>query len=323
MADQKGKSLRKVDEVRVTILVDGSFDVLTPSTEVAKRFPLTPDLFDRPWPVAEGGFSALVSASEGEERYSVLLDTGITPTGMMHNMDVLGISPQGIEAVVISHSHGDHVRGLPALIKRIKGSALKVVVHPDALLERKVILPNGTEVRLPPPETDEWRGENVEIVECTGPSMLANEMVLVSGQVARTTEFERGFSIHYAKREDVWEPDPLILDDQCVIANVRGKGLVVVTGCGHAGIINTVRYAQALTGEPTVHAVIGGFHLTGGVFEEIIPETVAALKQINPRYVFPAHCTGGSAQQQIANAMPDEFIQNQVGTTLVFQGSAV
>lgn len=317
MAEQRGNTLRQVDEVQVTIVVDGSFDVLTPSTNAAKRFPLTNDLFERKWPLAEGGFAALISPREAEESHEVLLDTGITPHGLLHNMDVLGITPEDIEAVIISHSHGDHVGGLPTLIERLEGHKLKVVVHPDAFIERKVVLGDGSEVRLPPPDKGAWLRDNVKIIESAEPSMLANDTVLVSGQIARTTEFEKGFALHHAKRDQKWEPDPLILDDQCAVVHVRNKGLVVITGCGHSGIINTLRYAQRLTGEYAIHAVIGGFHLTGGVFEDIIPETVAALKELNPRYVFPAHCSGWSAQHQIAAAMPEAFIQNQVGTTLI------
>ena len=147
--------------------------------------------------------------------------------------------------------------------------------------------------------------------------MLVDEMILVSGEVARTTAFEKGFSIHFAQRGDSWEPDPLIMDDQCAIINVRDEGLVIITGCGHSGIINTIHNAQAITGIQKVYAVIGGFHLTGPLFEPIIPATIAALKKIEPRYVMPGHCTGWSATHQIARAMPEAFIPNSVGTTLL------
>jgi 7,8-dihydropterin-6-yl-methyl-4-(beta-D-ribofuranosyl)aminobenzene 5'-phosphate synthase len=141
-------------------------------------------------------------------------------------------------------------------------------------------------------------------------------MVLVSGEVARTTEFEKGFAIHWAKRDGAWVPDPLIIDDQCAILNIRGKGLVIVTGCGHAGIVNIIRHARRLTGVETVYTVIGGFHLSGRLFEPIIAPTVAALQAIGARYLLPAHCTGWSATHQIARTMPDAFIPNAVGTML-------
>src|SRR5262249_59510764 len=119
--------------------------------------------------------------------------------------------------------------------------------------------------------------EGVELIEERSPSMLLDGRVLVSGQVERTSGFETGFPIHYARSDGGWDPDPMIWDDQNVIVNVRGKGLVVVSGCSHAGAVNVVRNAQAITGVHRVAAFIGGFHLTGGVFEPIIGPTVDAF----------------------------------------------
>jgi 7,8-dihydropterin-6-yl-methyl-4-(beta-D-ribofuranosyl)aminobenzene 5'-phosphate synthase len=159
--------------------------------------------------------------------------------------------------------------------------------------------------------------EHIQVIEEVGPSMLVEGMILISGEVARTTTFERGFPIHYARREQGWEPDPLIHDDQCAIIHVQDKGLVVVTGCGHAGIVNILRNAQALTGVQEIYAVIGGFHLNGPLFEPIIPATIAALQQINPHCLVPGHCTGWVATHQLAHAMPDAFIATSVGTSFL------
>ncbi|MEK6777988.1 MAG: MBL fold metallo-hydrolase [bacterium] len=308
----------EVDQVKITTVMDNNIDVLMAGTEVARRFPLGPHPFERTQPMAEHGFSALLNVRQGEKQGTVLFDTGVSRTGILYNMDVLGLNAADIQAIVLSHGHADHAMGLPALIDRLGTRHLPLVLHPDAFLERKLVLPNGSEVNIPPPRKADFRSENIEIIEKVGPSMLVDGMVLVSGEVARTTDFEKGFPLHYAKRHDVWEPDPLIMDDQCVIVNVRSKGLVVVTGCGHSGIINIIRHAQAITGIEKVYAVIGGFHLTGGLFEPIIPATVAALQKIGPRYLVPGHCTGWSAVHQIARAMPDAFIANSVGTTYVF-----
>ena len=109
-----------------------------------------------------------------------------------------------------------------------------------------------------------------------------------------------------------------MLDDQAIVVNVRGKGLVVVSGCGHAGIVNILRYARKLTGVDRLHAVIGGFHLSGPQFEPIIPATIAAIQGYAPRWVVPVHCTGWRAVHALAVAMPDEFIQNSVGSTYAF-----
>jgi 7,8-dihydropterin-6-yl-methyl-4-(beta-D-ribofuranosyl)aminobenzene 5'-phosphate synthase len=106
-----------------------------------------------------------------------------------------------------------------------------------------------------------------------------------------------------------------VLDDQSVAVNVRGRGLVILSGCGHAGIVNSVRAVQAVTGVERVHAVIGGFHLQD---PRVMAPTVAALEAMGPCYVVPTHCTGWAAIHEIARVMPDAFIANSVGTTLVF-----
>jgi len=308
----------EVDEVKVSIIVDNSFDMLMASSDVAHRFPLGPHAFENPLPVAEHGFSALIRVENGTSHGTVLFDTGITKTGVLHNIDVMEINISDIEAIVLSHGHADHANGLVGILSRYGAQKLPLVLHPDAYLERKIVVPSGSEICLPAPKISDLRKEDVEVIEDTHPSMLVHDMVLVSGEINRTTDFEKGFPTHYAEHGDSWEPDPLIMDDQCAIMNLRNKGLVIVTGCGHSGIINVIRNAQSLTGVTQIHAVIGGFHLTGGLFEAIIPDTIDALKKIDPNYVMPGHCTGWSAIHQIARAMPEKFIPSSVGTTLTF-----
>jgi 7,8-dihydropterin-6-yl-methyl-4-(beta-D-ribofuranosyl)aminobenzene 5'-phosphate synthase len=309
-------SLPAVDAVQIRLIMDNAVDMLMPSTEVARRHALGPNPFEHPQPMAEHGFSALIEVRDGEKRGTVLFDTGVSRAGILHNMDVMEIAAQDIQAIVLSHGHADHAMGLPGLIHRLGTRNLPLVLHPDAYLERRLMLPNGDTVNLPPPRKSDLLRENIEIIEEVGPSMLVDNMVLVSGEVARSTPFETGFPVHQAKRHDHWEPDPMIMDDQCAIVNVRDKGLVILTGCGHSGIVNIIRNARALTGIDAIHAVIGGFHLSGALFEARIPATVAALREIAPHYVMPGHCTGWAATHQVARAMPDAFIANSVGTTL-------
>ncbi len=144
--------------------------------------------------------------------------------------------------------------------------------------------------------------------------------MLITGEVDRTSDFETGFPFHQAQRAGRWEPDPLILDDQAVVINVVGKGLVVLTGCGHAGVVNIVRYARRLTGVDRVYAVLGGFHLTGPLFEPRIDATCQALRDLAPEVLVPAHCTGRRATQALAARLPEAFIQNSVGTTFELAG---
>jgi 7,8-dihydropterin-6-yl-methyl-4-(beta-D-ribofuranosyl)aminobenzene 5'-phosphate synthase len=307
--------LQEADAARITIVTDNSIDVLLEGNDVTKRLPLTPDVFERPLPVAEHGFSVLIEVRRGERQGKILFDTGVSRRGFLYNLDALEIDPADVAAVVLSHGHPDHAMGLPGLIERLGRRGLPLILHPEAYLERKVVLPDGSEINLPPPRRADLRREQVEIIEDVGPSLLVDGALLISGEVARTTAFEKGFPIHWARRDGVWEPDPLIKDDQCAIVNLRGKGLVVVTGCGHAAIVNIIRNAQAITGVARIYAVIGGFHLSGKLFAPIVPDTVAALQEFAPRYVAPGHCTGWYATQQIAQAMPEAYIPNSVGTT--------
>ncbi len=314
---QAALPLAVVDEVTITTIVDNSVDILLASNDVVRRHPLGQHAFEHPQPIAEHGFSTLITVTRGAKRSVILFDTGLNPRTFLYNLDALEINAADIQAIVLSHGHADHVMGFSGLVQRLGSRSLPLVLHPDAYLERKVIFPNGDETFLPAPKKADLQRENIQVLEHVQPSMLIEDIVLVSGEVPRQTTFEQGFPIHYAQRGQDWQPDPFIRDDQCAIMHVREKGLVIVTGCGHSGIVNVIRNAQALTGVQTVYAVLGGFHLSGPLFEPIIPQTVAALQEIHPRYLVPTHCTGWRATHALAHAMSEAFIANSVGTRVI------
>ncbi len=116
-------------------------------------------------------------------------------------------------------------------------------------------------------------------------------------------------------RGSAWEPDPLILDDQALIIEVAGKGLAILTGCGHAGVVNICRYARRLTGVDRTFALIGGFHLNGQLFEPFIETTREPPAELAPEVIVPSHWTGWKATHALGARVPDAFIQNSVGTT--------
>ncbi len=316
-------SLRTVDKLEITILMDNSIDVFLPDTKEVRRSRLPSDL---PWGerkalVAEHGYSALVTVHAAGRSATLLFDAGVSTDGLIHNMDVMEVRPRDLHSIVLSHGHVDHTQGLMGMIKRVGKQRMPILLHPDAFLNRKVIFPDKSELHTPAPNRRLLEQENVEFIEERGPSYLVEGMVLVTGQIHRTTDFEKGFPIHYSEINGTWQSDPLIHDDQALVVNVRDKGLVVLTGCGHAGAINSIRYAQQLSGTDTVYALLGGLHLTGAIFEPIITRTVQELKAIGPRLIMPGHCTGWKATHEFAREFPDEFIQPSVGTRLVIESN--
>ena len=159
---------------------------------------------------------------------------------------------------------------------------------------------------------------NAQLIYTKEPQLFADNMLLVTGEIPRTANFEKGFLYHKSLEGGLWKPDPLVLDDRAIALKVKGRGLVIISGCAHAGIINTVRYAQEMTGCGDVYAVLGGFHLAGKENEDRIVQTVKELKRINPKRIVPSHCTGWRGKHAIARAFPDAFIECSVGNKYSF-----
>jgi 7,8-dihydropterin-6-yl-methyl-4-(beta-D-ribofuranosyl)aminobenzene 5'-phosphate synthase len=321
-------ALEPIDALTVTSLVDNVTDSLLPDQGPAKR----PSRTDAPRTAArfvlgghtddalraEHGFAALVTVEKAGREIRVLFDAGRTPDGLVENMRRIGLSPGDIEIIVLSHGHHDHVTGMDGLVRRLGSAGMPVLIHPEFWTRRRLAFPGRDPVELPTTSRGALRGAGFEIVERRHPSFLLDGSLLVTGEVDRTTEFERGFPGHEAHRNGGWEPDPLILDDQALVASVRGQGLVVLTGCGHSGIVNILRYVRRLTGDDRIHAVLGGFHLSGKAFEPIIGQTCDALGEFSPDFLVPAHCTGWRATHALAARFPEAFIQNSVGTRYEF-----
>jgi 7,8-dihydropterin-6-yl-methyl-4-(beta-D-ribofuranosyl)aminobenzene 5'-phosphate synthase len=317
--------LEPVDSLTVTTLVDNVFDVFMPDQGPAHRLsPATvsgtlpcatmvdgaaPDQ-----PVAEHGLSLLLTVTRGQRTHHLLYDTGVSPDGMIGNMDRLQVDPKDVEAIVCSHGHFDHTVGLDGLIRRLGTTNMPVLLHPDFWNRRRVRIPGREPREIPTTSKAALQGAGFSIVEERQPSFLFDNSVLVTGEVDRTTGYEPGFPVQDAWRNDHWEPDPLVLDDQAMIINVRDHGLVVFTGCGHAGIVNIARYALALTGETKVYGLFGGFHLNGPIFEPLIDRVCDDLAAMQPSLVVPAHCTGWRAQQAMARVFGDAYVPDCVGT---------
>lgn len=317
--------LEPVDEVTVTTLVDNVYDALLTSDERVARAPFrvgtasAPQFEDGRTNVglmAEHGFSALVTVRRGATTSTLLFDAGLSPSAMTTNAERLGVDLAAPMGIVLSHGHFDHAGGLVGLAGRRGRTALPMVVHPAAWTRRRLAVPGADPELLPTLSPRALEAEGFALVERRQPSLLVDGCVLITGEVDRTTDFERGMpAAHQAWDGERWQHDARVADDQALVVDVRGRGLVVLTGCGHAGVVNIVRHAQRLTGVPTLHALLGGLHLSGPAFAPVVGPTVAALRALRPHLLVPGHCTGWSAQQALAAALPDAFVPGSSGSS--------
>lgn len=317
--------LEPVDDIRVTTLVDNVYDALLTSDDRTHRTPfragtaIAPQFEDGTTTIglrAEHGFSALVTVRRGQATHTLLFDAGLSPDAMVVNADRLGVDLDQVKAIVLSHGHFDHAGGLIGLAERRGRSRLPMVLHPGAWTRRRLAVPGAEPELLPTLSRRALESEGFELLERRHPSLLLDGCVLVTGEIDRTTEFERGMPpAHQAWDGADWKPDRTVIDDQALVVRLRGRGLVILTGCGHAGVVNILRHAQRLTGVSELHALIGGFHLSGTAFEPIIRPTVDALSAARPRLIVPGHCTGWRAQQALAGTFPDAYVPASSGSS--------
>ena len=299
--------LQEADRVEITTIIDNYTDVLLGSTEVAKR----PHIISQA-PLAEHALSLLIKVFRGLEEHTILFDAGWSSIGVPFNLKLFGIDINKVEAIVLSHGHMDHFGALTEILK-VKKNVL-LVLHPDVFTApRGLRLSDGKMEKFPALDEQALITTGADLVKTKTPYLLASGLVASTGEIERVTDFEKGMPDACLERNGKIEHDPII-DDQGVVIHVRGKGLVVVSGCAHAGIINTVYHAQNITKMDKVYAILGGFHLGGPLFEPIIARTIKELKKIDPEIIVPMHCTGWKAINEIAKEMPRQFLLNSVGT---------
>jgi 7,8-dihydropterin-6-yl-methyl-4-(beta-D-ribofuranosyl)aminobenzene 5'-phosphate synthase len=305
--------LRPVDRVEITILVDNYIDIFfAQSSEIDRR----PVFNIEDSCIAEHGLSCIIKVFAGSEEHVILMDAGLSSRSLLHNSKALNIDLEMVESFVLSHGHFDHIGGINEFLIHVDG--IELILHPDAFLKRRLNNPDVDPIDLPQLNEESLKSIGAEVVKSQEPMLISSDLMLVTGEVERITSFEKGFPWAEAEINGVWEADP-INDDQAIVINLNDKGLIVISGCAHAGIINTIKYAEKITQNNKVHAVLGGFHLTGPLFEPIIQNTIDEMKKIDPEYVVPMHCTGWEAINQFKEQMPNRVILNTVGTTYVFE----
>jgi 7,8-dihydropterin-6-yl-methyl-4-(beta-D-ribofuranosyl)aminobenzene 5'-phosphate synthase len=312
---------KEADAVEVLSLVDNSVDFLSAinKQQVQSFRQWKRELNGQEWgkrdvqlPFAEHGFSMFVRVFSGDKSSCVLFDTGGSSKGIVENAERMNVSLREVECIILSHGHYDHFGGLVSAVKAVNKADLPIIVHENMFKTRGSANAKGT-VRKYPEFPTSAELSPAKLVSTKQPSLVADGMVCVTGEIPRKTSFETGYRQHKAFVSGSWKSDPLIMDERAVAVNIKGKGLVVLSGCAHAGIINTITYAQQITGTEKVHAVLGGFHLAGKTFENRIQPTIAELKRINPELIVPSHCTGWKAMCAMAKTFPDAFVWNGVG----------
>ena len=285
---------------------------------------------------SEFGLGFHLESTQGGERRNFLLDYGLSKTAGLDNMAFLKIDPGNVDALILSHGHYDHFGGLVPLLTRYRArmrSDLPLYVGgEDAFCYRWMEPPDAERQSFGVLDRRELDSANVRIVTAEKPVVIGGQ-AFTTGAIARTTfeTVQPAAKVELGQRDGAGcDASHFTADEQAgqVVADqfwfehatcfhVKDRGLVVISSCGHAGIVNTIKAAQAASGVEKVHAVVGGFHLAPTP-EPYVAQTVEALKELNPDFLVPMHCTGRTFTRLAEASMPGKIIPPSTGTRFVF-----
>jgi 7,8-dihydropterin-6-yl-methyl-4-(beta-D-ribofuranosyl)aminobenzene 5'-phosphate synthase len=337
-AAAQGGTVPTVDRLVLTNVVDNVYDVFAKGgkldTVTVERTPLNV----RSPLLAEHGLAYHLESLRGDERRQILLDFSLTDLNLFNNYRSLKVDPLAADALIISHGHADHYGALPALARvgegRFKPGITLYAGGEDTFCQRMVVTPAGTvdQGRL---DGGALESRGVKVVLAKQPTVVAGH-AFTSGQIVRITDFEKPpaaarlvagpmdsacSTTHFGPTQVQAKPGELVTDnfqgEHATVYHVKDRGLVVITSCGHAGVINSVRQAQKATGIDKVHAIVGGFHLAPAP-DDVVTKTVATLKTIGPDYIIPMHCTGINTIMTVHREMPTKLVMPSTGTRVMF-----
>jgi 7,8-dihydropterin-6-yl-methyl-4-(beta-D-ribofuranosyl)aminobenzene 5'-phosphate synthase len=313
-----------VDRICVTNIVDNFVDVLLENDGPAKRRPRQEKTYERCL-CAEHGLAELVESACGTEPVSLLFDFGGTPLVYLHNLQLLmedyGFDLSQIHALVLSHGHWDHYGGLCSFLEAKRHDLPPetcLYAGEDAFLHRWNEPRNAPRRDMGRLDEAFVASKDINIIRVKEPWVLGGQ-VLISGEISRRTVYEVPPPTLRVERggEVVQDTFP---GEQALVYQLRGKGLVVLTACGHAGVVNTLLHAREVTGIAEIYAIIGGFHLSGATPERI-DQTVEGLAELHPELIVPTHCTGLPALEALQKRFPERVIYNSTGTQYILEGA--
>lgn len=283
------------------------------------------------------GLSLFLETQRGAEARAILLDFGYSPDALLNNIDILKVDPAKVQALIVSHGHYDHFGGLQGFLEKYRTvlpADLKLYAGGEDNFCHRV---SGT--GTPGQFTDfgtldrrELAARQVATVLCETPTVVA-EHAFTTGKIKRAS-VERVLPntfVEYAMKDGLGcnashytsaELQGKIVPDEHVhehatCFNIKDRGLVVISSCGHVGIVNSVRQAQEVSGVQKVHAVVGGFHL-GPAPKDYLTQVVAEIKKLDPDVVVPMHCSGLNFVEEARAQMPEKVLVTTTGSRVTF-----
>jgi len=322
--------LAQADRAEILILVDNVTDNL--SSVPAYVETEMPRLWKRGLKLLSGrcmccaahGLACAVTVWRGDTAHTLLFDTGPDDSVLGRNVERLGFDMGGIESIVLSHGHWDHSGAMLLALEMIQlsngGRPVPTYMHPGMYRSRAMKAADGSMRPFADvPSQAQLEQAGALVVNAIEPQLILDDLFYVSGEIPRVTAFETGMQGQHRRTLDGqgWEPDPLVIDERFIAVSVKGKGVIVLTACSHAGVVNVMTHARDCFAGETLYGVLGGFHLSGGN-ERIIPETVAELRAFELKMIAAAHCTGWRAVNALANAFGDAVAPAAVGKVYRF-----